>query len=451
MRNGCWARRTVLVVLVMLGACAAGTSGAAAAGPVHGPSVVGGPALASPGVVFASRAPAVPSIAAASWLVADLDTGEVLAAKDAHGRFAPASTLKTLTAVTLLPRLSPTRKLVPTFDDVKVDGSRVGVVERVGYPVDELMRAMLMVSGNDAANTLASAVGGTAATARLMNATAHELGALDTHAVNPHGLDAPGQVSSAYDLALFGRAGMALPTFARDVATVSSSISAPGAARIATRNHDKLLDNYPGALGIKNGYTVAARASFIGAAARGGHRILVTLMRADPKVFDEATKLLDWGFAARAVPDLVPVGLLVPASDSAAAGLPVTGAAASVPVVGAVIFGPALPTSGSSGSGPSRWVLLGGLALAFAAVAITRAPAPGATPARRRTSVRPATAPVGHPLPVGHPAPTRARPGPRGSAASAPVLVRDLPRRTTRTAAAPGQQELFALTERRSG
>jgi D-alanyl-D-alanine carboxypeptidase (penicillin-binding protein 5/6) len=270
--------------------------------------VVGGSELAAKGVVVAPGAPGLPDVAAASWLVADLDTGQVLAAKDPHGQYAPASTIKMLTALALIPELPAGRTVMATYDDVAVDGSRVGIVEQVDYPVSELFSALLMVSGNDAANVLASAAGGQEHTAELMDETAEALGALDTHAVNPHGLDAQGQVSSAYDLALIARAGLDDPDFARYVSTVSSSISAPGGARIAIRNKNKLLGRYEGALGVKNGYTNAARASFVGAAERDGRRLVVTLMRADPQVFDEAVKLLDWGFAAQAA---TPVGLLV--------------------------------------------------------------------------------------------------------------------------------------------
>ena len=103
-----------------------------------------------------------------------------------------------------------------------------GLVERVGYPVSELFSALMMVSGNDAANVLASAAGGQQATAQLMNDKARSLHAYDTRAVNPHGLDAEGQVSSAYDLALIARAGMADPAFAAYAAMKRGSVSAPG-------------------------------------------------------------------------------------------------------------------------------------------------------------------------------------------------------------------------------
>jgi D-alanyl-D-alanine carboxypeptidase (penicillin-binding protein 5/6) len=305
-------------------------------------AVVGGPQLDTTGIVVSPTAPTPPTdLSAASWLVADLDTGQVLAAKDPHGRFAPASTLKTLTALALMPHLDPDELIVPTYDDVAVEGSKVGLVEKVGYPAEELFEALLMVSGNDAANALATAAGGQQAAAELMNAAARELQALDTTAVNPSGLDAPGQVSSAYDLALIARAGMGDPDFARYVATRRSSVSAPpGKPRIEIHNHNKLLANYDGALGIKNGYTSAARASFVGAAERDGRRLVVTLMRADPRVWSEAARLLDWGFSAATLP--APVGQLVPPLSETA---PVPAEAAAAAPVAAVTPTPPAPVA----------------------------------------------------------------------------------------------------------
>ena len=84
----------------------------------------------------------------------------MLAAKDPHGRYAPASTLKTLTAVALHARAWTRRAVVtPAADDVDVDGSKVGLVRQLAYPVEDLFTALLVVSGNDAAGALATAVG----------------------------------------------------------------------------------------------------------------------------------------------------------------------------------------------------------------------------------------------------------------------------------------------------
>jgi D-alanyl-D-alanine carboxypeptidase (penicillin-binding protein 5/6) len=392
------------MLLRLAAATAAAVLATASPAAAQSDEVVGGPDLAARGVVVEPGAPALPEVAAASWLVADLDSGAVLAAKDPHGPYAPASTLKALTALTLIPQLPADRVVQASFDDVNVEGSKVGVNEGVPYPVHELFAALMMVSGNDAANVLASAAGGQERTAALMNARAEELGALDTRAVNPHGLDAPGQVSSAYDLALIARAGLDDPDFARYVSTRQASIAAPGGARIATANKNKLLYRYPGALGVKNGYTSAARASFIGAAERDGRRLVVTLMKADPRVFDEAVKLLDWGFSASAA---TPVGELVqPEADptptpAAVAGTTertsgTTASAAAAPA-------PAPAVDDSTGLP----VTLAGLGLAAAALIAVRV---RPVPAGRRPSRRPAPPAARRTHPrrgAGRPAPRR--------------------------------------------
>jgi serine-type D-Ala-D-Ala carboxypeptidase (penicillin-binding protein 5/6) len=270
------------------------------------------------GVLVDPAAPPLPGdITAATWTVADLDTGQVLAASDAHTQHAPASTLKVLTALALLPEVPKDAVVLPEQSDIDVDGSKVGLLHGVPYPAEELYEALLMASGNDTANVLGTAAGGHAAAAATMNRTARELGAVDTRAVNQHGLDADGQVSTAYDLAVIARAALAQPDIARWVLTRRATMAGrPGEPRFEIYNHNKLLGSYEGALGVKNGYTSRARASFIGAAERDGRRLVVTLMRAEPKVWTEAALLLDWGFEA-ASGAAVPVGAL-PAPPRAA-------------------------------------------------------------------------------------------------------------------------------------
>jgi D-alanyl-D-alanine carboxypeptidase (penicillin-binding protein 5/6) len=292
------------VALLMPAATAAAADGSA--------EPVGGPLLGSRGVVVEplAGAPALPSgLTAASWLVADLDTGDVLAARDAHAKRLPASTQKILTALTLIPRLDPTAVMHPTNADVDVDGSKVGLVPGTGYTVAQLFTAMLVVSGNDAANALAHAAGGTPATLALMNAEAHRLQADDTVARTPSGLDAPGETTSAYDLALIARAALQLPDFRKYVGTVRSFMPAPGHKHFEIYTHNRLLTTYPGTIGVKNGYTITAGATYVGAATRGGHTLLVSLMRTDPRFWHDAEKLLDWGFKADG--HVTPVGRLV--------------------------------------------------------------------------------------------------------------------------------------------
>ena len=285
----------------LLAACAALLACALQAPPALAADAVPSPLPA--GLVTAEGAPALPGVAATAWLVADLDTGEVLGAKDAHARLAPASTLKVLTALALLPVVPAGTQVVTTQEQVDIEGSKVGLLGRTGYPAEELYQALLMVSGNDAANALAGAAGGREAAAAAMNATAARLGALDTHAVNPHGLDAEGQTSSPHDLAVLLRALLEDRQLSTWAALPRTTVSAgPDRPRFEVVNKNKLLSSYEGALAGKNGYTSAAQASFVGAAERvvdgRTRRLAVALMRTQPRFWDEAAALLDWGFAA---------------------------------------------------------------------------------------------------------------------------------------------------------
>ncbi len=337
-----------LVLAVSVGGVVA--SSAPASADLAPPGPLGGPLLT--GVDLTSAGPvAPPPVSAASYVLADLDSGQVLAAKDPHGQYAPASTLKTLTALTLIPRLDPATMVTPTRDDIAVDGSKVGLVTQLSYSVKDLFTAMLVVSGNDAAGTLATAAGGQQIATGLMNDEAVRLQAHDTHAVNTSGLDAAGQMSSAYDLALIARAGMALPDFRTYVAIRRTTIPAPGGATIEIDNHDRLLGTYAGAIGIKNGFTEAARASFVAAATRGGHTLVVALMRADPAVWKEAAAMLDWGFAA-AANGAQPVGRLVDPLTQAPAADPAQPAGQPA-AAGPATAQPAAVSRAQGGSSPS--------------------------------------------------------------------------------------------------
>jgi D-alanyl-D-alanine carboxypeptidase (penicillin-binding protein 5/6) len=307
----------------------------------NGVVTVGGPALASHGLVVdpLPGAPALPKhISAHGWLVADLDTGDILAARDPHGRYLPASTLKTLTAVTLLPRLDPSSVFRATDADAEIDGTRVGLVPRFRYTVRDLFTAMLVMSANDAALALAESYGGVPKTLRAMNRVARHLQAYDTVARTPSGLDARGQSTSAYDLALIAKAGLAMPEFRHYIGIVSANFPAPHRKHYQIYTHDDLLVQYRGAIGVKDGYTVKARSSFVGAATRGGHTLVVTLLRAKPYSWHEAARLLDWGFAS--LGRVWPVGELVdprqpgapPSAPPPAIAPPVKVTATTVPI-----------------------------------------------------------------------------------------------------------------------
>jgi len=366
-------------------------SRAAASATQRPAATVGGEELTRRGVIINLKpgVPAPPAVPAASWVLADMTTGAIVAARGPHTRRLPASTLKTLTALTLIPVLPADRQIVATDADVRADGTRVGLLPGSSYTAGQLFQGLLMASGNDAAYALArvgGGAGGVPQTLAAMNARADPLGAFDTVARDPSGLDRPGQTSSAYDLALIGRAAMRLPAFRTYVTTKTATFPGgkgpDGKARRAfiINNHNRLLYNYAGTIGIKNGYTVAARQTFIGAASRGGRTYLLAEMAGTNASWRPKAALLDWAFAHGA--SLAPVGRLVdPGSVSrpSAARTPApaagteAGARAPDPAAGGDTAAPgevvAAGRPGSPTAAQHPWV--GGAALAAAALLVT--------------------------------------------------------------------------------
>ncbi|WP_228079590.1 D-alanyl-D-alanine carboxypeptidase family protein [Streptomyces profundus] len=294
-----------------------------------GGTAIGGERLAESGTVVGvtDGVPSLPEdLTATSWIVADAETGEVFAAHDAHRRLPPASTIKMLFADTVLPQLDREalyRAQPEHFADVGPGSSAVGVADGQTYRVEDLWRGVFLASGNDAVYALTAMNGGKELTVAQMNERAADLQALDTHVVNPDGYDADGQLSSAYDLTLFARAGLQHEDFREYAATADADFPGEGEGEdretYEVQNTNRLLvgapglDPYPGIAGVKNGYTSEAGYTFTGVAERDDRVLLVTVM--DPEdgdslaVYREAAALLDWGFAA--ADDATPVGELV--------------------------------------------------------------------------------------------------------------------------------------------
>ncbi|MDN0199169.1 serine hydrolase [Streptomyces sp. S.PNR 29] len=295
----------------------------AAAAPRTGPdpSARGGPSTRVPGPSLLYRSgtqvrqrpgvPELPDVSALSWLVADARTGEVLAAHNAHRRLPPASTLKTLFAVTVLPGLPGGLRHRVRAEELRGIGpgsSLAGVAEGHTYRVADLWRGVFLNSGNDAVHVLAALNGGWRTTAARMQAKARALGARDTRVLSPDGYDTPGQVSSAYDLAVFGRAGLDNAEFARYCSLAVARFPGTDGGSYEIRNTNRLLTGadgvrpYRGLIGVKNGYTSNAGHTLVAAARRGERTLVVTVMNPQQgggfTVYEEARSLLDWGFEA---------------------------------------------------------------------------------------------------------------------------------------------------------
>lgn len=260
------------------------------------------PAFAEPNVQPVGSMP-IPEGPAPAWIVADLDTGQILAGREMYIPHPPASTIKTLLALTALDEVTPDSTVVASPADLNVECNCAGIKPGHSYTARQLLDATLLVSGNDAANALADMLGGYDVAVDKMNAKAAAIGATDTHATSPSGLDGTGGPgwTTPHDLAAIFRAAMANPVFAQITAQRTAMFPTDSGVKPLI-NQNELLVRYPGAFGGKTGFTNAARKTFVGAAERNGRRLVVALMyglvhEGGPTYWDQAATLLDWGFA----------------------------------------------------------------------------------------------------------------------------------------------------------
>ena len=249
---------------------------------------------------LAQAAPALPAIKARSAIVVDLDTRKTLYQLDAHGRHAPASLTKVVTALVALDvlRLDQVVTVPVTINQLPWDSTRMGLRAGERLTVREVLDGLFLNSGNDAAITLSEAAMPRSVFMARMNAKAASLGMTDTHFVNPIGLDDPDHYTSAADLV---RAATELESRFPEVAAIAA---APSMVLAATATHhayrlynlNDLIRTYRGATGLKTGWTGRAGGCLIATATRDGRHLLVVVM-GSPSAFDEAAKLLDYGFA----------------------------------------------------------------------------------------------------------------------------------------------------------
>ncbi|MFC5290586.1 D-alanyl-D-alanine carboxypeptidase family protein [Actinokineospora guangxiensis] len=281
---------------------------------------VGGTRMGECGLVLPTGAPELPgAVNAAAWTITDVESGAVLAAKDPHARERPASLIKVLLAIVVVRELRPEQVVKGTQEDANQEGTRVGIGPGGEYTVEQLLNALLMRSGNDVAHALAGALGGVDVALDKMNALAAELGALDTRAATPSGLDGPGMSTSAYDVALIFREAMEHDEIAKAISTRSMPFPGYGErAGFQLYNDNRLWGAYQGFTGGKTGFTDSARHTYLGSAERDGRRIAVVLLRGEPNpdpLSRQGALLLDYGFDLLTASQK-PVGELVTAAPN---------------------------------------------------------------------------------------------------------------------------------------
>ena len=255
-------------------------------------------------------APPPPELTAEAWILYDDAYRRVLAEHRADQQRAVASTTKIMTALVVLEEAEPGDPVEISENATLIGESEVDLTPgEAGWTVEDLLAALLVRSANDAAVALAEHTAGSVeGFAFLMNSKAVEMGLYNTNFVNPHGLDHPDHYSSARDLLFMALSGMEDERFARLVGTRSAGLpAAPGGRPRVVSNSNKLLEDYPGAVGVKTGYTDDAALTLVAAAERGGRRLYAVVLGSDGH-FADAAALLDYGFEEFSPLTLTPVG-----------------------------------------------------------------------------------------------------------------------------------------------
>ncbi|MDF2547080.1 MAG: D-alanyl-D-alanine carboxypeptidase [Anaerosolibacter sp.] len=265
--------------------------------------------------MIASASP--PDISAPSGILIDAETGDVLYEKNAFDIMYPASTTKIMTAILTLENTQLQDIVTIDKETPFTDGNRIYAIEGETFTVEQLLYALMVESANDAAVALAKHVSGSVEDfARLMNKRAKELGAKNTHFVNPNGLPNDEHVTTAYDLAMIAKYAMTLPSFPDLVKTVRYQIpptdKQPETRYLKSSNRflwgvggsNKI--NYKGQWinikydiveGIKTGYTIKAQQCLVTSAKKDGHRLIAVVLKAQgTNIYTDTRTLIDYGF-----------------------------------------------------------------------------------------------------------------------------------------------------------
>ncbi len=239
-----------------------------------------------------------PFVSARSISIIDSACGAQIYGRNEHMRLPPASLTKLMTAAVAVDHMSTDTMITTNVDGQKLyddTGSTImGLKPGMQLSLLDLLYGLLLPSGNDAAITIAEGVGGTQDHfVEMMNEKVQSLALTDTHFTNPHGLDDNDLYSSAYDMAMLARYVMQNDTLRTIVSTTSWQPKWDGPE---IWNGNRLLTDYPGADGVKIGYTEDSAQTIVGSAVRGGRRIIVALMRSQDR-YTDTERLLDWAFA----------------------------------------------------------------------------------------------------------------------------------------------------------
>jgi len=259
-------------------------------------------AVAAPKAPKAANAPVpggLPVVQGASAVLMDLDTGAVLYSKNAHARLPNASTTKIMTAILIIEHCKMTDHVKASKKASETPYTSLHLKPGETITVEDLLKGMLIRSANDAAVAAAEHIAGsTDKFADMMNRKARELGCIDTHFVTPNGLYDPAHYSSAYDLCLMARYALQYRVFNDAVCTRKYYLNSRSMNKedLCVFSHSRFLRDYPGADGVKSGYTREARKCYVGSATRNGWRLVSAVLGSSDANADTAA-LMNYGFA----------------------------------------------------------------------------------------------------------------------------------------------------------
>lgn len=275
---------------------------------------------------FPCGAAALSTSASAAVLV-DVDSGRVLYAHNENAKMRIASTTKIMTALVALEHGDLSQRITVSAEAADTEGSSMYLQTGEELTLETLLYGLMLSSGNDAAVAVAQGVaGGTEPFVRLMNEKAEELGMTGTSFANPNGLDAPDHYSTAADMAVLTRAAMNNATLVR----IASTRCATAGGRTLT-NHNRLLENLDGCIGLKTGYTRAAGRTLVSCVQRNGQRLAAVTLQ-DGNDWADHAALYEYGFSTYPLHRAVTIG------ETVGTAAVIGGVSASVPLAAAQSF-----------------------------------------------------------------------------------------------------------------
>lgn len=238
-----------------------------------------------------------PNVFAESAAVIDSFTGEFLFLKNENAIQYPASSTKILTALLVIEAGDLDKRVTVDLSDTKVEPTKLDLQPGEQYTRRQLLYGLMLKSANDVAMALArDNAGSVEAFAEKMNRRAAELGATNSHFVNPNGLHDPSHYTTAHDLALIARVAMEQPFFRQLVGTIYYTWKSPKGVVNQLRNHNRLLRHFAGCNGLKTGYTRAAQQVLVSSALKEGHEVISVVLHTNkPGIWEDSKALLTYG------------------------------------------------------------------------------------------------------------------------------------------------------------